>query len=81
MALSVEKITFAYTRQGRPILQQFSARFEKDAITVLTGASGCGKSTLLYVMAGIYPGDAGFLREGTVTVDGQDPAQLPPPEK
>ena len=32
-------------------------------------------------MAGIYPGDAGFLREGTVTVDGQDPAQLPPPEK
>lgn len=81
MALSVEKITFAYTRQGRPILQQFSARFEKDAITVLTGASGCGKSTLLYLMAGIYPGDAGFLREGTVTVDGQDPAQLPPPEK
>ena len=81
MALSVEKITFAYTREGRPILQQFSARFEKDAITVLTGASGCGKSTLLYLMAGIYPGDAGFLREGVVTVDGQDPSKLPPPEK
>ena len=79
MALSVEKITFAYTREGRPILQQFSAQFSKDAITVLTGASGCGKSTLLYLMAGIYPGDAGFLREGVVTVDGQDPAQLPPP--
>ena len=47
MALSVEKITFAYTREGRPILQQFSARFEKDAITVLTGSSSCGKSTLL----------------------------------
>ena len=60
MALSVEKITFAYTRQGRPILQQFSARFEKDAITVLTGASGCGKSTLLYLMAAFTPGMRAF---------------------
>ena len=81
MALQVENVTFAYTKGGRPVLQEVSARFEKDRITVLTGASGCGKSTLLYLMVGIYPNDTGFLRGGQVRLDGENPSAWTPPER
>ncbi len=77
--ITLERVTFRYLEQSkRPVLDEVSASFDRSRITVLTGPSGCGKSTLLYLAAGIYPQNAGFLQEGTVRVEGQEPAALGP---
>ena len=80
--ITLERVTFRYLEQSkRPVLDEVSASFDRSRITVLTGPSGCGKSTLLYLAAGIYPQNAGFLQEGTVRVEGQEPAALGPGER
>ena len=66
---------------GKPLLSDFSARFDEKKITILTGASGCGKSTLLYLAAGIYPHNGGFLDGGSVLVEGVSPESLAPKER
>lgn len=81
MSIRFDHLTFSYFEDRNPVLPEFSAQFDPGEITVLTGASGCGKSTLLYLAAGIYPKGAGFVLGGQVTVEGQDPASLTPPER
>ena len=77
-----EQLTFRYQEQGKHnVLEGLDAVFDSSQITVLTGPSGCGKSTLLYLAAGIYPQNAGFLQQGSVRVNGQDPAALRPNER
>jgi len=80
MAIEFEGLTFAYDG-GKPLFSGLSARFEREKITVLTGASGGGKSTLLYLAAGLYPGAAGAVLSGGVRVEGRSPGELPPPER
>ena len=81
MSIQLDHIHFTYFEDRKDLLPGFSASFSSSEITVLTGASGCGKSTLLYLAAGIYPHGAGILREGTVRVEGEDPAKLTPPRR
>jgi energy-coupling factor transporter ATP-binding protein EcfA2 len=80
MAIEFKGLTFAYG-EGKPVFRHFSARFEREKVTVLTGLSGCGKSTLLYLAAGLYPSAAGEVQGGEVLVEGRSPAVLPPPER
>ncbi len=78
MSISFERLSFAYFEDGKNTLEDFSAAFSRDKITVLTGVSGCGKSTLLYLAAGLYPHNGGVVRGGGVTVDGQPVGDMPP---
>lgn len=81
MSITVTDLCFSYSGHTRPTLQNLSARFDAGQITLLTGPSGCGKSTLLYLLAGIYPKNAGTLHSGTILIEGHCPAELPPPER
>ncbi len=77
-----KNICFSYSETaGRNTLEQVDLTVRANRFTVITGPSGCGKSTLLYLAAGIYPANGGFLRSGSVTVDGVDPGSLPPEKR
>lgn len=81
MSIVLQDLCFTYFEDRKDVLSGLNAEFDRETVTVLTGASGCGKSTLLYLAAGVYPHGAGVLRQGSVTVEGQDPGSLPPPER
>ena len=79
MSIEISNIQFGYYEDGKNTIDGADAVFAREKVTVLTGKSGCGKSTLLYLAAGIYPSNAGFLRGGSVRVEGEDPAAMTPP--
>ena len=79
MSIEISNLQFGYYEDGKNTIDGADAVFARDKVTVLTGKSGCGKSTLLYLAAGIYPSNAGFLRGGSVRVEGEDPAAMIPP--
>lgn len=81
MSIRFDGLTFSYFEDRKPVLPALSAEFDPAQVTILTGASGCGKSTLLYLAAGIYPHGAGIVLEGKVTVEGQAPGAMTPPER
>lgn len=81
MPIQVRDLHFAYFEEGKDTIAGLSADFSEQKVTLLTGASGCGKSTLLYLIAGLYPHNAGFLRKGTITVDEKNPAETNPQQR
>ena len=54
------------------VLEDVSFSLEAGDAVAVTGPSGTGKSSLLYILGGLEPPSS-----GTVTLDGQDPFQLP----
>lgn len=80
-SLKIESLKFAYFAENSNLIDGLSLNLSKSKITVLTGRSGCGKSTLLYLAAGIYPAEAGVMRGGSITVDGENPAALTPDKR
>ena len=67
MSLAAENLSFAY-RAARPVLKGVSVEFG-NPITAIIGPNGAGKSTLLRLLAGVA---SGGVREGKVTLDGQE---------
>lgn len=59
MKLSLTDLTI--NRDGRRIIDDFSADFSYRSITLLTGANGSGKSTLLATIAGDLTPDSGTI--------------------
>jgi lipoprotein-releasing system ATP-binding protein len=55
-----------------PVLSDVSFSLEPGDAAAIMGPSGSGKSSLLYVLGALEPPSS-----GTVTLDGQDPFQLP----
>lgn len=49
-----ENVTFAYTGDEAPVLQNFSATFSLSRWACLTGISGKGKSTIFKLILGLY---------------------------
>ena len=77
--LVAENITYRYHADSkRNILEGVNIELVEGEITLLTGKSGCGKSTLAYILAGLYPENAGVLLSGKVFIDGIDIHSLPP---
>lgn len=70
--LVASNLTFRYSTNSEPVIQNFSLTLSKGSITLLTGVSGCGKSTLCSILAGIYPQHGGTLTHGYVTCNGVD---------
>ena len=67
MSLVAYNITFKYFDNAKTnIISNINLTLPEGTITVLSGNSGSGKSTLAYVMAGLYPENAGFLTSGKV---------------
>ncbi|WP_066687849.1 ABC transporter ATP-binding protein [Christensenella intestinihominis] len=77
-----ENLTFRYMETSKyKVVDHADFEIGEGKVTVLTGPSGCGKSTLLYLMAGIYPQNAGIVDEGRVTIDGREMGGLYPHER
>ncbi|MEA5002387.1 MAG: ATP-binding cassette domain-containing protein, partial [Christensenella sp.] len=77
-----DDLTFRYSQTSKyEIISHASLSIEKGRVTVISGSSGCGKSTLLYLMAGIYPQNAGVVDCGSVLVEGKEIGELEPSER
>jgi len=65
--LSVDNLTFRYSRFSRPVLSGASLRLEDGEIGILLGRNGSGKTTLFKNILGIAkPGS------GSITFEGED---------
>ena len=62
--LTVRNVTFGYDRSIQPVLNNFSAEFEKGKLYVIVGKSGSGKSTLLSLLAGVNLCNSGSIHFG-----------------
>jgi len=65
----LEGLCFAWTPQGRPVLDDLNLQLKPQQIVALVGASGAGKSTLLRVLAGQLQHSGGRLVFGAHVVD------------
>ena len=52
--ISIRNITFGYSTQAEPILNDFSLELTPGRKVALVGGSGCGKSTISRLVAGLY---------------------------
>ncbi len=62
-----ENVSFAYEKDGAPVLERFSLNAKAGSMTALVGPSGGGKSTVLNMILRFYDAD-----QGCVMVGGQD---------
>jgi ABC-type multidrug transport system fused ATPase/permease subunit len=67
--LIYKDVRFAYSRGGRPVLDQIRLEVEPGMTLGILGASGSGKSTLLALAPRIYELGEG---QGAILLDGQD---------
>ncbi len=68
MELSLNHLSFGYSRRKPPVLNDVNAKFNTGGVCGLLGPNGAGKSTLLYIMSGLLlptSGNAAF--NGTST--------------
>lgn len=69
--IKLENVSFAYEKNGKPVLQNLNAGIRPGDFVAVTGSSGSGKSTLFQLLLGIYEPDAGkigFYFEGKNSV-------------
>lgn len=57
--LEFDNVSFSYN--GQPLIENLSARFEKEKITTIIGLNGCGKSTLLKLGARLLTPKSGRI--------------------
>ncbi len=80
--LECKNLVFRYAETSKyRAIDGAELAIEPGKITVLSGPSGCGKSTLLYLLAGIYPQNAGIIDEGSASIGGVEMKDVPPSER
>jgi ATP-binding cassette, subfamily B, bacterial PglK len=65
--LRLDRVTFRYRDDARPVLDRLSMTIRPGASIGIAGQTGCGKSTLLDLICGLLRPTS-----GTITVDGVD---------
>ena len=74
--LSVENLTFRYSRQGAPVLNGVNLELKQGEIGILLGKNGSGKTTCFKNILGILSPSGGSIR-----FDGEDPLKMPRRER
>ena len=64
-SLIVENLTYSYSNQGQPVLDDVSIELSKGTLTALVGPNGAGKSTLLRLIQGLIK-----TKKGDITING-----------
>ena len=72
-AITVNNLTFRYSRRADPVLQDITFSVKKGECVAILGDS---KSTLCMAMCGVIPHLIPGLMEGSVLVNGQDTAKM-----
>ena len=73
----IELNNFSWHHPGRPepVISGLNLTINPGKKVLLLGTSGAGKSTLLHAIAGVLHDDDGQSADGTITLNGQDPAE------
>lgn len=74
--LSVENLTFRYSRQGAPVLNGVNLELDQGEIGILLGKNGSGKTTCFKNILGILSPSGGSIR-----FDGEDLLKMPRRER
>lgn len=74
MAISAEKISFAYS--NKKVLNDFSVSLGSNDFTMLLGSNGSGKSTVIKLLGGFLTPES-----GTIQLDGRKVSGIPPFER
>ena len=78
MTLSIRGASYRYPGGGDAALRGVDLQLKRGEFALLTGPTGCGKSTLLRLAGGITQRHGGGEWSGSVTVEGENPGELPP---
>ena len=62
MIIEAEKLNFAYTKNGRQILNDVSLGLKEGQVMSILGPNGAGKSTLLNLIATLITPDSGVIK-------------------
>ena len=57
----LKDVTFHYTVNGPPVINEFSANIQHGDFVCFLGRNGTGKSTLAKLLMGVYPPDNGSI--------------------
>ena len=73
----IELNNFSWHHPGRPepVISGLNLTINPGEKVLLLGTSGAGKSTLLHALAGVLHDDDGESAGGTITINGQAPAE------
>ena len=74
----IELNNFSWHHPGRPepVISGLNLTINPGEKVLLLGTSGAGKSTLLHAIAGVLHDDDGESAGGTITINGQAPAEV-----
>ncbi|MBT2573644.1 ABC transporter ATP-binding protein [Bacillus sp. ISL-51] len=77
--LTVDRLTFSYEEDEKPIIQDVSFQLKKGERALLLGPSGCGKSSLALCLNGLYPESCDAVQTGRIALYGTPLSDLSEP--